>query len=65
MTPIQQKAIQQAIKLLEEIETHAFFAENYKDEAALKAAAKKQNTDAFQDGRKKREAIEWLKAALG
>lgn len=65
MNPIQRKAIQQAIKLLEEIESHAFFAENYGDSATLKAAAKAQNAAAFKDGGKKLEAIEWLRAALG
>lgn len=65
MTPIQQKAIRQAIKLLEEIPSRPFWPDNFTDEAVLKAAAKKQNDEVFADGGKKFEAIEWLKAALG
>jgi len=65
MTPIQQKAIRQAIKLMDEIQAHAFWPENYPDMATAKAAAQKQNAAVFADSAKKQEAIEWLKAALG
>ena len=65
MTPIQKKAIEHAIKLLEEINNCDFWPENYADMDAAKAAAVKQRAEVSANGGKKREAIEWLKASLG
>lgn len=64
MTALQQKAIRQAIKLLEETRTHTFYAENYTDAKAIEAAARRHNESAIADECIKSDAVNWLRAAL-
>ena len=64
MTPIQKKAIEQAIKIIEDMPSRQIWAENYKNENELRLAVKKQASEIQSDFGKKYEAVLWLKAVI-
>lgn len=63
MTPLQEKAINEALRLLDTVTGQPFWV-NSENLVHVKIAAEEQRASCMQDSYAKSQAMEWLRAAL-